>query len=41
MPLLLCFLFVETGFLCTAQTVSVHSVDQAGLDLGDLPISAS
>ena len=41
MLLLLWFLFVETGILCVALTVSEHSVDQAGLELGDLPTSAS
>jgi hypothetical protein len=35
----LCVLFFETGFLCIASVT--HSVDQAGLELRNLPASAS
>jgi hypothetical protein len=35
------FLFFETGFLHIALAVGTHSVDQAGLELRDLPAAAS
>jgi hypothetical protein len=35
------FWFFETGFLCVALAVLEHSVDQAGLELRNLPASAS
>jgi hypothetical protein len=31
----------ETGFLCVALAPRTHSVDQAGLELKNLPASAS
>ena len=34
-------LFFETGFLCSFCCPETHSVDQAGLELTDLPASAS
>ena len=41
-----CFLFVclfvfETGFLCSPGCAGTHFVDQAGLELRNLPASAS
>jgi hypothetical protein len=37
------FVFFETGFLCVALAVcpGTHFVDQAGLELSNLPASAS
>jgi hypothetical protein len=35
------FLFLEAGFLCVALAPGTHSVDQAGLKLRNLPVSAS
>jgi hypothetical protein len=35
-------LFFKTGFLCvTLAVLEICSVDKAGLELGDLPVSAS
>jgi hypothetical protein len=40
--LFICFWFFETGFLCIAPACpGTHSVDQAGLELRNLPASAS
>jgi hypothetical protein len=37
-----CFLFFfKTGFLCSPGCAGTHSVDQAGLELRNLPASAS
>jgi hypothetical protein len=35
------FLFSETGFLCSPGCPGTHFVDQAGLELRNLPASAS
>jgi hypothetical protein len=35
------FVFSESGFLCVAGSPGTHSVDQAGLELRNLPASAS
>jgi hypothetical protein len=35
------FLFFETGFLCSPGCPGTHFVDQAGLELRNLPASAS
>jgi hypothetical protein len=35
------FFFFETGFLCSRGCPGTHSVDQAGLELRNLPASAS
>jgi hypothetical protein len=39
--LFVCFLFFETGFLCSPDCPGTHFVDQAGLELRNLPASAS
>jgi hypothetical protein len=39
--LLFLFKFFKTGFLCSPGCPGIHSVDQAGLELRDLPASAS
>jgi hypothetical protein len=36
-----CFCFFETGFLCSPGCPGTHFVDQAGLELRNLPASAS
>jgi hypothetical protein len=42
LPFFFLFWFFETGFLCVALAVlERHSVDQAGLELRNLPASAS
>ena len=35
------FFFFETGFLCSPGCPGTHSIDQAGLELRNLPVSAS
>jgi hypothetical protein len=38
---LFCFVYFEAGFLCSPGCPGTHFVDQAGLELRNLPASAS
>ena len=40
-PCLFVYLIIETGFLCSPSCPGTHFVDQTGLELRDLPASAS